>query len=465
MFDLRYHVASLAAVFLALVIGILVGVGISDRGLSTVRRRGLLEREVASLQNTARSAGSTQTGRPSPASRTRPADFINETYPALVRNRLTRQAGRGRLRRLRRMAACRSAVNRALIDAGGQQLRLRALKVPIDAQQIDTMLARTAAEVGSSRPGRPRGARASARRRSWCSAATRRSGTRLHRRARRRAGRRDQGPRRRGGRRSHRPAAARRNDAASCSALYEGLGSAGVPAVGVEATRQSADSAIPIFRQAGLSTVDDVDTPVGRLALAAPARRRSRRPVRREGLGRRRRRCRRSRPSPPRVAEPLAILVAARDEEARIGPTVEALRQAFPDADVIVADDGSRDCDRRGRPAGGGARRPAAAARQGPGADARRARGAARERCCSATPTSTATSHRCSTAPTDLAIAAFAERQGGGFGIAKRAARALVRALQRLRGARAALGPARALARRARGLLPARARASAARCG
>ena len=30
MFDLRYHVASLAAVFLALVIGILVGVGISD---------------------------------------------------------------------------------------------------------------------------------------------------------------------------------------------------------------------------------------------------------------------------------------------------------------------------------------------------------------------------------------------------------------------------------------------------
>ena len=33
MFDLRYHVASLAAVFVALIIGILVGVGISDRGL------------------------------------------------------------------------------------------------------------------------------------------------------------------------------------------------------------------------------------------------------------------------------------------------------------------------------------------------------------------------------------------------------------------------------------------------
>jgi len=43
------------------------------------------------------------------------------------------------------------------------------------------------------------------------------------------------------------------------------------------------------------------------------------------------------------VAEPLVVLIAARDEEARIGATVEALRQAFPEAEVVVADDGSRD--------------------------------------------------------------------------------------------------------------------------
>ena len=43
------------------------------------------------------------------------------------------------------------------------------------------------------------------------------------------------------------------------------------------------------------------------------------------------------------MAEPVAILVAARDEEGRIGATVEALRVAFPDAEVIVADDGSHD--------------------------------------------------------------------------------------------------------------------------
>jgi len=43
------------------------------------------------------------------------------------------------------------------------------------------------------------------------------------------------------------------------------------------------------------------------------------------------------------VAEPLTILVAARDEEAVIGDTVRALRRGFPDAEVIVADDGSHD--------------------------------------------------------------------------------------------------------------------------
>ena len=41
--------------------------------------------------------------------------------------------------------------------------------------------------------------------------------------------------------------------------------------------------------------------------------------------------------------EPLTILVPARDEEHVIGKTVATLRRTFPDAEVIVADDGSRD--------------------------------------------------------------------------------------------------------------------------
>jgi glycosyltransferase involved in cell wall biosynthesis len=43
------------------------------------------------------------------------------------------------------------------------------------------------------------------------------------------------------------------------------------------------------------------------------------------------------------VGEALTILIAARDEAARIGTTIEELRSQFPDAEVIVADDGSRD--------------------------------------------------------------------------------------------------------------------------
>ena len=43
------------------------------------------------------------------------------------------------------------------------------------------------------------------------------------------------------------------------------------------------------------------------------------------------------------MADPAAVLVAARDEESTIATTVAALLEQFPGAEVIVADDGSRD--------------------------------------------------------------------------------------------------------------------------
>ena len=49
--------------------------------------------------------------------------------------------------------------------------------------------------------------------------------------------------------------------------LYQGLGQAGVPAVGVEQSK-SDFTAKPVFQQAQLSTVDDVDLDAGKLALA-----------------------------------------------------------------------------------------------------------------------------------------------------------------------------------------------------
>jgi len=260
MFDLRYHVASLAAVFLALVIGILVGVGISDPVDNA--KTGLLEREVASLHKQLDQQVQ-QTGtvaREQDAARS----FINQTYPALVRNRL-----RGKHVAVVYVGSPNgpipSAVNRTLINAGGQQLRLRVIKVPVDAQQIDKMVA-AHPDVGHfTGPGR-------------LEALGRALGAELalggdtplwkvftdalvEQQA---GGTKD-------------PAdgviivrtAKPQQDGTSrfLQGLYSGLGSAGVPAVGVEAS-DSRPSAVPIYRQAGLSSVDDIDTPAGRLSLA-----------------------------------------------------------------------------------------------------------------------------------------------------------------------------------------------------
>jgi hypothetical protein len=48
--------------------------------------------------------------------------------------------------------------------------------------------------------------------------------------------------------------------------FYSGLASAGIPAVGAERLRAK-DSAIDAFSRENLSTVDDLDTEAGRLAL------------------------------------------------------------------------------------------------------------------------------------------------------------------------------------------------------
>ena len=134
---------------------------------------------------------------------------------------------------------------------------------------------------------------------------------------------------------------------------------------------------------------------------------------------------RRSRPPPQLVAESVTVLVAARDEERSIQATVEALRRTFPDAEVLVADDGSR--DRTAEAAERAGARVLRLPRLGKGQAlslAEREASPGRLLLCDADlegDPNPLLEH-----PADLAIAAFAERRGGGFGIAKSVARRLV---------------------------------------
>jgi hypothetical protein len=120
----------------------------------------------------------------------------------------------------------------------------------------------------------------------------------------------------------------------------------------------------------------------------------------------------------------LTILVAARDEEERIAATVAALRGAFPQAEVIVADDGSR--DGTARLAEGAGARVVRLPRRGKGqalALAEREAPPGPLLLCDADLAGDL--RPLLDARADLVVAAFAERRGGGFGIAKRVAREL----------------------------------------
>jgi hypothetical protein len=260
MFDLRYHVASLAAVFLALIIGILVGVGISDRGLVDSAKTRFLQDEVASLQHRLDNRSTKSAGQA--RERAAAQSFMQKTYPALAHNRL-----KGKEVAVVFVGSVdpgiRSTVSNVLTDSGAQQVRLRALKVPIDSQQLDAALKGQPAAAGLlgksnlENLGRELGQELvlGGDTPLWDSLT-------------------DLVEEQDGGNKIPadgvvvvRTAAPQRDGTTKfLLGLYEGLGSVGVRAVGAEET-DTRTSAIPVFRQAGLSTVDDVDTPVGRLAL------------------------------------------------------------------------------------------------------------------------------------------------------------------------------------------------------
>jgi hypothetical protein len=263
MFDFRYHVASLAAVFLALVVGILVGVGISSGGFVSKGERAILNQEIDELErdlDAANRRAGDLTRRQRGAS-----TFVEESYPLLMADRLAR-------RRVALVfvgpvdAEVRDLVERTLLDAGaGLPLRMRAIRVPVDLEAVgnslDTRpaLARYAQPDAARELGRRlaqelvRGGKAPVWRLLASQLVEERTGN------------------------EERPADAvvvarsvtpqQGPTARFLRGFYEGLATAGVPAVGVELSK-SAPSAIDAFDKASLSSVDFVETYVGRFALA-----------------------------------------------------------------------------------------------------------------------------------------------------------------------------------------------------
>src|ERR671913_413621 len=104
MFDLRYHVASLAAVFLMLVVGILIGVGISGRGFVDDAERNRFNARIADLEEEVDAANSSGARRrPRTSSRARTLRWprrgsTRRTLPSSCSDRWTRPSARSSVR-------------------------------------------------------------------------------------------------------------------------------------------------------------------------------------------------------------------------------------------------------------------------------------------------------------------------------------------------------------------------------
>jgi hypothetical protein len=261
VFDLRYHVASLAAVFLMLVVGILIGVGISGRGFVDDAERKQLEGRIAGLKEQVDAAN--ETADDFERRQQAAEDFVESAYPALAAKRL--DGKNVAILVLGPVDPSVSAIERAVEeDADGHVSRMRALELPLRLEGVEAALSEKP-ELGGyvgddqlGNLGRDLGRELAAGGETplWDALegelvevregglADPVDGVIVMRTAEPQAG----------------------ESSRFLAGIYQGLGSAGVPVVGVEPTRVE-QSAIPAFQRHRLSTVDGIDTPVGALAV------------------------------------------------------------------------------------------------------------------------------------------------------------------------------------------------------
>jgi Copper transport outer membrane protein, MctB len=261
VFDLRYHVASLAAVFLMLVVGILIGVGISGRGFVDDAERKQLNGRIADLQDQvdAANASAEDFERRQQAAE----NFVESAYPALAAKRLDKKNLAVLV--LGPVDPTVNAVGREVEeDADGRISRMRALELPLREEAVEAALSK-APELGGyvgeeqlGNLGRDLGRELAAGGETplWDALEPELVEVREGDLSEpvdgvivMRTGEPQMGA-----------------SARFLAGVYQGLGSAGVPVVGVEPTRVE-QSAIPVFQRYRLATVDGVDTPVGALAM------------------------------------------------------------------------------------------------------------------------------------------------------------------------------------------------------
>lgn len=258
MFDLRYHVASLAAVFLALIIGILVGAGLASRTDVTDNERNLLRNQIERLEreNTDLNARADLLERQRKAS----DRYVGATYLAVMNGRL-RATNVAMLFIGPSDDDLLGAAEETLADASGPALvELEALELPVNPQEIRNALDPQFADLTLEDVGRRLSAELVA-----------------------------------GGEtpfwdaltdvlvQDHRGNPSVEVDAVIVAAtgvtadaatsrfvdgLYSGLARSNVPVVGIERSDER-PSRVAIFQNRGISSVDSVDLQAGRVALAA----------------------------------------------------------------------------------------------------------------------------------------------------------------------------------------------------
>jgi len=259
MFDLRYHVASLTAVFFALVIGILVGVALASHGLGNAERRKLQDDLTRARNRINQLNGAVQEDNAD-------TKFVSGAYQAVMSNRL----------RGKRVAVLfvgpvnngiRSAVGTTLGDAGATMIRMRAISVPINGHSVEGALAKRTA-LAPYASGRKRWSNIG---RELAHEFVAGGATPLWDALEAQLVQEQVGSDKRAADavvvvRTAQPQTERATSQVIAS-LFRELSDSSVPVVGAE-LRGTFPSAVLTYAHFGLSSVDDLDLPIGRVALA-----------------------------------------------------------------------------------------------------------------------------------------------------------------------------------------------------